>query len=382
MRYFMTNRVRSTSRRSLSCEYASGKVSPMSLRRLVSVFALLVASTRAASGQVTWTQRVGDKAVWCTSSGLSSTVNDCGYRANWYTFVFVGSISSIAPAENNEMEVRIIPEEVFSGDPGPGLTVLTSEGLCLPKLVVGDRWLFYLRRIAGKPIVLDFYGNDSSPIASASEQINTLRRLQTLGDFAILRGRVIRGSFEGKPVRNAHVTASRESDEKQFQAVTNADGRYEFPPLPPGEYKIRVGSIGTYKPDNSEVNLKAGACVDLTMDRSPHARISGHVSNSNGSPMANVDVALIRSDNSGYQTTQTDSSGNFNFDSQQSGKFVVGVNYPPRPDWFNGSGAGVGVKLPPVSTFYPSVTSRSSARIIRLGTDQRIDNVDFIVSMP
>jgi hypothetical protein len=79
------------------------------------------------------------------------------------------------------MKVQITPEEVFHGDPPTPLTVLTSQGLCLPKLAVGDRWLFSLPKEAGKPIVLDYYGNDSRPVVNAQKQIKTLRRLKTIG---------------------------------------------------------------------------------------------------------------------------------------------------------------------------------------------------------
>jgi len=210
--------------------------------------------------------------VTCMHSGLMSDLNDCG-KQPWYAYIFVGYISAIKPATNDEMEIQIVPEEVFSGKPDSPLTVLTSQGLCLPKLVVGDRWLFYLRKENGKPIVLDYYGNDSRPVADTKEQIETLRRLEKIGDFGILRGQVVRGeSFNGNAVPNAHVIATRQSDNKRFVAITNTEGRYEFQPLPPGNYKITVVPIGSYHPDESEIDLRPGICWDLTLTRSPKHR--------------------------------------------------------------------------------------------------------------
>ena len=55
--------------------------------------------------------------------------------------------------------------------------------------------------------------------------------------------------------------------------VPSSDGRYEFPPLPPHKYKITVRPIGSNKPDDSEVDLTSGRCRDITLDRSPHAKI-------------------------------------------------------------------------------------------------------------
>jgi hypothetical protein len=64
--------------------------------------------------------------------------------------------------------------------------VRTSQGACLPKLAVGDYWLFFLRKWNGSSIVLDYYGNDSRTVADAQEKIETLRRLQNIGDLAKL----------------------------------------------------------------------------------------------------------------------------------------------------------------------------------------------------
>ena len=93
-------------------------------------------------------------------------------------------------------------------------------------MVVGDRWLFFLRN--GKPLVLDYYGNDSRPVADVQERIETLRRLQNIGDLGILRGHVQRGEgprrlIQGEAVANQHVMARRTSDNTQFVAMTDAN---------------------------------------------------------------------------------------------------------------------------------------------------------------
>jgi len=309
--------------------------------RALALVALVSSYAVPSAAQVILIKKIGNKTVACMHSGLTSSVNDCGPRADWYTYVFVGSISSVTPVENDEKEVQLVPEEIFLGAPPNPLTVLTSQADCLRELKLGDRWLFYLRRVEGKPIVLDYYGNDSLPVADSKDQIATLRRLEKIGDLAILRGQVVRGWPVGAEViRNARITATRRSDNKQYVCMTGTDGRYEFPPLPPGEYKIRVHPIGSYKPDDSEIDLSRGTCWDLTLSRSPHAQIGGHVRRPDGAPVANVDVVLMSADNSSYLTTQTNWDGHFTFYSQDPGEYVLGLNFPPRPDWFNGGGGG------------------------------------------
>jgi hypothetical protein len=88
--------------------------------------------------------------------------------------------------------------------------------------------------------------------------------LQQIGAFAILKGQVVRGDpiIVEQVVPNARITATCKSDGKRSFCVSGADGRYEFPPLPPGEYKVTVHRIGTYKPKAGEVDASKGSCCD------------------------------------------------------------------------------------------------------------------------
>ncbi len=349
--------------------------------RFCLVLALLISHGTCwlAKAQIVDIRTVGDKRISCWQSGLSSDRKDCGARSEWYAYVFVGSISAINPAGNDEEQLQITPEEVFLGEPDSPLTVQTSQGLCLPKLTVGDRWLFFLRKEKDKPIVLDYYGNDSRPIAKAQNELATLRRLRNMGNLGILKGTVIPGwsADTRTPISNEHIVATRKQDGQQFLAVTSEDGRYEFPPLPAGDYRLAASPSDSFQPDPSHVEIKAGGCWDLILTRFPHAEISGQITFSDGKPAANIDVALISNDNTSYLTTQTDTDGEYSFTGQSAGKFVIGINFPKRPDWINGGGGGLNVPLPPASLFYPGVTTRSSAEIIQLKADEKLDTVDF-----
>ena len=190
----------------LNEKFVECRVGAMQFRRVLWVLAFFLYCLGSAAAEVITIKTVDGKRVVCMHTGLMSDLNDCGVRSNSYTYVFVGSITAITPATENEKEIRIVPEEVFSGKPASSVSVVTSQGLCLPKLAVGDRWLFYLRKVDDKQIVLDYYGNDSRPVADAQEEIAILRRLATIGDFGILRGQVWR---DEKVVPNAHVIAVR-----------------------------------------------------------------------------------------------------------------------------------------------------------------------------
>ena len=108
---------------------------------------------------------VNGKEIACTQAGLWTGINDCGTRSRWFTYVFLGSITAISPAGQDEKKLQISPQEIFAGEPPASLKVLTSQGDCLPKLNVGDVWLFFLRKEPHKAIVIDFFSNPSLPAA-------------------------------------------------------------------------------------------------------------------------------------------------------------------------------------------------------------------------
>ena len=353
----------------------------VSIQRILAVLTMVFFSLGIAGAQIVSIYEKDGKTLTCVRSGLTSDLKDCGTESDSYTYVFVGSISAITPAKNAEKRIQVIPEEVFHGKPASPLTILTSQAPCGPDLAVGDRWLFFLREKDSKPIVLDLYGNKSRPVALAQEQIDTLRRLKTIGDFGILRGSVMRGGvfFERKAVPNARVIARRASDNMQFAATTDADGNYEFPPVPPGKYKLNADPIGLFQPDEEGANVTSGSCWHVTLSRSPHTELGGHVQRSDGSPLPEVDVLIMREDKTWFTTATADERGYFHSDGLQPGKYVVGINMPGAPPWKLGGGAGAGVDIPPASLYYPGVQSRSAALAITLAEDEKRDDIDFVI---
>jgi hypothetical protein len=244
------------------------------MRCVLAVLTVFLSWCGAATAQIITIDKVGDKTITCMHSGLTSDLKDCGLQSNWYAYVFVGSISAITPIKDDEKELQIIPEEVFHGEPANPLTARTSQSACLPNLKVGNHWLFFLRN--GKPIVLDYYGNISRHVADAQQQLATLRRLQNIGDNGIVRGHVLRGPLgQQMAIPDAHVVAHGASDNAQFVVTTDADGRYEFQPLPPGKYKVTVDPIGSFHPDDANIDVRSRSCWDLTPARSPTHTLAG-----------------------------------------------------------------------------------------------------------
>src|SRR5260370_277683 len=105
--------------------------STMHNRCVLALLALVFSCPAIARAQITILEKIGDKTVACSHSGLTSSFKDCGVRADWYTYVFVGLISAVTPVENDEKQIQLVPEEVFLGTPGTALTVLTSQADCM-----------------------------------------------------------------------------------------------------------------------------------------------------------------------------------------------------------------------------------------------------------
>ncbi|HYM76973.1 MAG TPA: carboxypeptidase regulatory-like domain-containing protein [Candidatus Dormibacteraeota bacterium] len=328
--------------------------------------AVLLCWLNAAGAQIMVVRADGTA---CMQSGLSSNLKNCDVP-EWYAYAFIGSISAVTPIEHGESEIQVSPEEVFHGDPGTSLTVRTSQGACLPNLAVGDRWLFFLRN--AKPFVLDYYGNDSRPVADVQEKIEMLRHLQNTGDFGILRGHVQRGSSslsEGGGVPNAHVVARRTSDNTQFVAISDADGRYEFPPVPSGKYKVNLDQIVPLAAGGGELKVGRGACWDLTLEvpKESDGSISGHIGTPDGKPFVVhrwVDIASV--DEERWTTAEVDKDGYYEARGIEPGRYVVGIGIRRS-----------GFAPLPIPVYYPGVRSEKNATIIELGRAQKRTHIDF-----
>src|SRR5262249_46950550 len=147
---------------------------------------------------------------------------------------------------------------------------------------------------------------------------------QTMGQSAIMRGRVVQGPFlERKGVPNVRVVAQRAGDNLKFVTITDADGRYEFQPLPPGKYGFTAEAIGV-SDDKGWLDLQGGVCRSLTLAREePKAQLGGHVQRFNGAPVAHADVLIMKEDESWFTTSTTDARGYYHLDFLRPGKYVV-----------------------------------------------------------
>jgi hypothetical protein len=362
--------------------------------RLSALLLPLLAWGTLCMAQQTPTSKTDEQVIECliSYSGPADQF-DCGLDKLNNEYVFVGTISAVHPAPEKEKYVEIVPNEIFMGDPGHSITALTSQGSCFEHLEPGQQWLFYLRNIDGK-IFLDYNMLESAPISEVGSHLKTLRRIKNLVGTGLLRGTVERELFtpisdgddgnkneDANAVPGMHITAVRESDKAAFNTISGKDGSYEFQPLPVGDYEIDVGSIGSFHPVGSFVDIKEGECTTLILHNTSEARISGHVRWPDGKPVVNADVLLVDADGSGVIIRTTNEEGGFSFKEGEPGSYIVGARRPDAPELKFGScgGAGCADDLPEDIYYFGSTVMRKAALVIKLGVDEKRDDVEIVL---
>ena len=70
-----------------------------SVRWVPGVLTLILCGMSATRTQILEFREVGGKTIQCLHTGLTSDLKDCGFRSDWYAYVFVGSISAITPSD-------------------------------------------------------------------------------------------------------------------------------------------------------------------------------------------------------------------------------------------------------------------------------------------
>jgi hypothetical protein len=200
--------------------------------RLAALLIPLLASGTFCVAQQTPISKTDDNLLECAISYAGPADQfDCGLDKLNNAYVFVGTISAVHPAPEKEKYVEIVPNEVFLGEPGHAITVLTSQGSCFEHLEAGQEWLFYIRNIDGQA-VLDYNIQESEPVSEAGPRLETLRRTKNLVGTGLLRGRVLREVFgsssddddgnkneDANAISGAHITVMRESDQATFNTV-------------------------------------------------------------------------------------------------------------------------------------------------------------------
>jgi hypothetical protein len=98
----------------------------------------------------------------------------------------------------------------------------------------------------------------SAPVGARAQSLSP--PAATVGAAASLRGSVV-DAATGLPLTGATIVVAGRSD----RAVTGADGRFIFPSLPPGLYRLRIARAGYQPAQSDDVALVSGGRVSVTL---------------------------------------------------------------------------------------------------------------------
>lgn len=186
-------------------------------------------------------------------------------------------------------------------------------------------------------------------------------------------GRVVRGP-DDPGVDNAKLTL--EGADRHLESVTRGDGRFAFPGLPGGDYRLKTerrGYVAMPEPIVA-VHLGAGKCVEVVVQLRPDRRIRGHVYASDGTPARHVNPSLLPAEYLAIPQLATaavsatlDRDGRYEFPHLAPGDYYLGVNLnrPPGPD------------APYPRYFYPGTEDPQLADTIHIPEDGAVIDADL-----
>jgi hypothetical protein len=340
----------------------------------ITVLAATLWAVPRSCAQIMEERQYRGKKITCMLSGLMGWGRPCGIDGN-YAYIFVGSVLSATEVSETEKRLQLTTQEIFLGDPASELTVTTNQGACLPEILPGDQWLFYLwRDDKTKELLLD-YGSPSKPIVDAQPSITKLRRLAAMTDSGIVQGQVTRPIWHDDEKYldytyppNHKVIAKRDSDGAEYSAVTDDDGQFEFEPLPSGSYHLSANTEKGLWAEDGPAKVHSRGCESFVLELHSDGEISGRVRSVDGKPFKVHPWIDIKSEGRGeVRTAYADERGNFDTRGLEPGRYVVGVGIAAEPNtskWRD-------------RVYYPGVGTKERATVIDLGEAEKRTNIDF-----
>ena len=186
------------------------------------------------------------------------------------------------------------------------------------------------------------------------------------------------------------------------QAITDQDGRFAFPHLRPGEYRVELQRTGYAPLDDAgqghTITLADGQAIDdLQLHMQKGAVIAGRILGPSGEPQADVRVMALRrmegprtpprlipAPMQGMQ--QTNDLGEFRLAGLPPGEYFVSA----APNMQSPYG-GPGIAAPPPSqsrtavttTYYPGTTDQAAAQPVAVARGAEVGNISFMLqSLP
>lgn len=228
------------------------------------------------------------------------------------------------------------------------------------------------------------------PLKYAADDIELIRALNSGKSQTRIFGRVAQfarklGTYEYNidhvgPLTDLKIKA--ENSDGHYEATTDREGHYKITDLKPGKYKVSVllpdgyGPLFEFDGTSENVHITSEACgIEVNFDAQIDGRISGHVFDSDGSPVTdNVQVSIVTLESSTKgialaesRSEYTKNKGWYEFDGLQPGKYLLGINIARPPDKHS----------PYPMVYFPNTSDRTQARVFTISVGEKLKNIDF-----
>ncbi len=177
-----------------------------------------------------------------------------------------------------------------------------------------------------------------------------------------------KGVGVSSPLSNIRVTVTGPISKA---IITDSSGQFRTTALPPGAYTVSaVAPTGYPAFSNEKVSVHDRGCavVDFSTDIG-WSRIRGHVYFANGAPARGLVLTAENIDAKSWeQLAESTKNGSFDLSPLGPGRYVLGINVTGPID-----------ALYYRKAFYPGVTDRSEAKLVRVGRAQVVDKLRFVL---
>jgi hypothetical protein len=311
----------------------------------------------------------------CSVSGLKGMGSDCGTKYD--EMVFTAKILAIAPAPNDEFRLTLRPQTIFKGTPTLGMEILTAQRRCLPKMKIGDSWLFSLYRDKESKELVVNYGTRSGPEADEPQQIAFLHRLASLDAKGVVKGRAYSAREAGnesqeEPSANHAIVLTRADDGRKFTAVTDQKGEFEFDPLPAGNYELDPNTKpGIWTMWSGKFDVEPHGCTNFDLDFHVDGEIAGRLVFPEGVDPSMWEVEVTPAPDPGVvpASAWTDAAGRFVLHGLSPGRYIVVFKKTEMRERVNLR----------IDLFAPGTPHRANAQVIEVGKATLVDGIELVV---
>ncbi len=267
-------------------------------------------------------------------------------------------------------------DEALKGIAPDTKEVEVGRGPCLDGYELGTQYLILVHHIEGDPSTAGFTRGE--PLENATESIALFRALARGEHVTEIKGRIAENvedfllrfdlDVEHRPgLRGVTITASKEG--RNYTTSSDFTGSYALRVPESGRYEVAAKLAGHASAQPTyELDVAPDSCRELDLGMWTASHLTGYVVGADGKPAEGIAVELEPPSeiHNFLPKVKTDATGKFEFVNIPQGDYIVGVNI-----------GGVNSELPYDTRFYPGVTERSAARVVKITGAPSIEGLNF-----